>query len=330
MPNPFISLFIFAELSFYLIIAQTGIVEFFHSDITVLFTLPLGGMIGTMLGGYLQISEKMKTLSFLSLQIFLSFLYPQYNIMTLFLLGISIGTLSPIIIQTLKRASTMEFIFSISAAYVFGTFLFPSDVANRGLIAILLSILAVLSYLFHTVQLPHSSSHLKNKTYRYPLYLMTLWVFLDAALFESLSRDTSLSIWRDGYSIEIILFHILGVFVAFFSRMSQIKEQFLIAGLFLMSYFMYFIHEALLLSIIYPFVISYYNITILKTLIQIKSIKNIALYMLCIGWLASGAGLIVALSQSITVMPLFIFLALFPLHHHSKLFQFKYKELSYE
>jgi len=49
MFNVLFTLFIASEFCYYLLIAQTGIVEVFHSDISAFFTLPLGGIIGSLL-----------------------------------------------------------------------------------------------------------------------------------------------------------------------------------------------------------------------------------------------------------------------------------------
>ena len=56
-------LFISSELCYYLLIAQTGIVEYFSSDIIAIAPLPIGGVIGSFLTYYLKISNHLnKTL----------------------------------------------------------------------------------------------------------------------------------------------------------------------------------------------------------------------------------------------------------------------------
>lgn len=94
---------------------------------------------------------------------------------------------------------------------------------------------------------------------------MVLWVFLDSALFESLSRDITISIWRDGFTFQIALFHVIGVFVLYFSKLKKPKSLFILT-LFAASYLFYFLREGYILSIVYPFVISYYNVVILQTI----------------------------------------------------------------
>ena len=79
--------------------------------------------------------------------------------------------------------------------------------------------------------------------------------------------------------------------------------------LFTLSYLFYFLEESFLLSIVYPFVISYYNVNILKTLREVN-LKKLSIYMIFIGWVASGAGLFVAL-ESLTLFVPTIFLLFF-------------------
>jgi len=157
------------------------------------------------------------------------------------------------------------------------------------------------------------------------LAMMTLWVFLDSALFETLSRDMFIPIWRGGYSNEIISFHILGVIVALFYKMRKREKEFFILSLFALSYLLFFLQEALLLSVVYPFVISYYNVVILQNLTKVKDFRMIALSMIFIGWIASGAGLLVALENLIIFVPI-IFLGAIVYMINS---QIKFKEIRY-
>ena len=139
---------------------------------------------------------------------------------------------------------------------------------------------------------------------------MILWVFLDSALFESFSRDITISIWRDGYTFQIALFHIIGVFSALFFRIEQNQKGLFILILFTLSYLFYFLREGFILSIIYPFVISYYNVVILQTISK-KDFKTITFYMIGIGWMASGAGLFVAIANLILFVPIILLIVIF-------------------
>ena len=86
------------------------------------------------------------------------------------------------------------------------------------------------------------------------------------------------------------------------------KELFIIT-LFALSYLFYFLREGFILSLIYPFVISYYNVVILQTISK-KDFKTITFYMVFIGWIASGAGLFVALENLILFVPIVLLIAL--------------------
>jgi len=300
-------LFISSELCYYLLIAQTGIVEYFASDIFAIAPLPIGGIVGSFLTYFLKISNEKKIKLFLLLQLSMSFFYPDLSILMLFILGIAVGALAPLLINELKKASLLDLGFSLAISYVVGTFLFNYEVALRGDIAIGLSILTILSSSF----LPkEESSEVKQSNYQeYPLFVMVLWIFLDSALFETLSRDITISIWRDGYSLEIALFHILGVFTALNYKMQKHKKELFIIILFALSYLFYFLQESFILSLVYPFVISYYNVAILQTIMK-KDLKVISVYMIFIGWMASGAGLYIALESLILFVPIIFLVAL--------------------
>ena len=140
--------------------------------------------------------------------------------------------------------------------------------------------------------------------------MMVLWVFLDSTLFESLSRDITISIWRDGFTFQIALFHVIGVFCALYFKIEKNQKSLFILTLFAASYLFYFLREGFILSIVYPFVISYYNVVILQTIAK-KDFKTITFYMIFIGWMASGAGLFVALSNLILFVPIILLLAIF-------------------
>jgi hypothetical protein len=299
-------LFIAFELCYYLLIAQTGIVEYFSSNILLIAPLPIGGILGSLLSYMIKISHHHKITLFLCAQLLLSFFYPNLSMAMLFMLGLSVGALAPLIINELKKATPIELGLALCISYTAGTFLFTYDVALRMPLAVGLTILVLLA----STLLPHgvrekSVSHSESFT----LFAMTLWIFLDSALFESLSRDVSISIWRDGYSLEIALFHIIGVVCALYFKIEKNQKELLIVILFSLSYLFYFIQEAFILSLIYPFVISFYNVVILQTLLQ-KELKTLSVYMIFIGWIASGGGLFVALENLILFVPLVFLIAL--------------------
>ena len=297
-------LFIASELCYYLLIAQTGIVEHFSSNILLISPLPIGGIIGSLLVSYIKISNKNKMILFLFIQLLMSFLYPNFNFVTLFILGFAVGSLAPLIINEIKKASSIELGFALCISYVLGTFLFNYDVEKREIIAVLLTSISLISSFF-LPKIIKSCTLSSNHS----LGIMILWVFLDSSLFESLSRNTSISIWRDGFTLEIALFHIIGVVCALYFKLEKNQKELLIVTLFTLSYLFYFLREGFILSLIYPFVISYYNVIILQTIIK-KDFKIITIYMVFIGWIASGAGLFVAIEHLILFIPIILLIAL--------------------
>jgi len=306
MPKIALILFIAFELCYYLLIAQTGIVEYFSSNILLIAPLPIGGILGSLLSYMIKISHHHKITLFLCGQLLLSFFYPNLSMAMLFMLGLSVGALAPLIINELKKANALELGLALCISYTVGTFLFTYDVAQRMPLAVGLTVLVLINSLF----LPTKSSFkLHHKEEVFSLFAMSLWVFLDSTLFESLSRDVSISIWRDGYSIEIALFHIIGVVSALYFKIEKNQKELFIVILFALSYLFYFVHESLILSIIYPFVISFYNVVILQTLLK-KDLKTLSVYMIFIGWIASGTGLFVALENLTLFVPLIFLIAL--------------------
>ena len=125
-----------------------------------------------------------------------------------------------------------------------------------------------------------------------------LWLLLDAALFETLSRDTLMHLWGcDTYRWHIILFHSLGLLAAYALRRWRHTNIAMIV-LFLFAYTAYSMHNREMLSIVYPFVISYYNVAILYRLMHLGYLP---LAVVSLGmWGASGLGLFIALLQVFT------------------------------
>ena len=298
-------LFIASELCYYLLIAQTGVVEYFSSNLFLIAPLPIGGVIGSLLVSYIKIDFKNRISLFLIIQLIMSILYPNFNMYTLFILGFAVGSMAPLIINEVKKTSLLELGLALSISYVTGTLLFNYEVEQRGIIAIILTSIALIA----SRLLPKNEA-IEKSNQNFPLLMMVLWVFLDSALFESLSRDITISIWRDGYTFQIALFHVVGVFCALFFKIEQNQKALFILTLFALSYLFYFLREGFVLSIIYPFVISYYNVVILQTISK-KDFKTITLYMIGIGWMASGAGLFVALANLILFVPIILLIVIF-------------------
>ena len=296
--------FIASELCYYLLIAQTGIVEYFSSNIFLIAPLPVGGVIGSLLVSYIKIKNKISL--FLVAQLILSFLYPNYNFLTLFLLGFVVGSMAPLIINEVKKTTFLELGLALSLSYVTGTILFNYEVSQREIIAVTLTTITLFCSLF----LNYIKEEKELNTTSHSLLMMVLWVFLDSALFESLSRDVTVSIWRDGFTFEIALFHVIGLFCALYFKIEKNQKELLILTLFALSYLFYFLREGSILSMVYPFVISYYNVVILQSIRKLD-FKTISFYMIFIGWMASGAGLFIALANLILFVPITLLFAIF-------------------
>jgi hypothetical protein len=303
--NPAVVFFVGFELCYYLLIAQTGIVEVFHSNLLAIAPLPIGGMIGSYVSSHAALKMEKKVYALLFLQLLMTLVYPHFTIITLFLLGFSVGGMAPLIIHTLKGRSAFDLLFSLGLAYTVGTLLFATNPASRALLGVVLSAGAMLSYFgIKYCKKCTKESFVIKSTGSYSLAMMGFWVFLDSALFETLSRDIAIPLWRGGYHIEIISFHLIGIIFGIFSKSNQHQTSVSILVLFALSYLFYFLHEAWLLSLVYPLVISYYNVAILQHLVGNLDLKSIGIYMIFIGWVASGAGLLVALEQWIIYLPL--------------------------
>jgi len=292
-----------SQLIYYLLIAQTGVVEYFHSDITKIFWLPLGGVFGSIVA--MRVRDMKIWLSFaLILQLISILHYPQLSPMMMLIMGVGAGISAPIIIRLIDR-DIFVIAVALGISYIVGTILFNSDVAGRGELAIILTIISFISLLFRGDRKSSRGGILLQYS---TIALMALWVFLDSSLFETLSRSDNISIWRDGYTLEIALFHTLGVLLAIYKPLSFRDSNRVILSLFALSYIFYIADNPLLLSIVYPIVISYYNVVILKYLSSEIDFRKVAISMLIIGWIASGGGLFVALSSMTYLIAIALFI----------------------
>lgn len=292
-----LSLLLGFELSFYLLIVQTGIAEHFNSDLYELFPLFLGGVLGTLLAGldWRKLNNPIhKIIIALSFQLVLSFFYPFYNSLTLFLLGLSIGIMAPLGIYLFKQHQQRELFFALAIAYTVGTYNFTSIAEERVIMAISFSVIVLLSaFILRNFKVEKTTqTHYKIATF-IPL---VLWILLDSNLFETLSRHTGIDIW-DEYTYIIICFHILGLLSAYFVNIEIKKQHLIILFLFIVSYALSYLELAIALAIVYPFVISYYNVIVFTSLTKLTSLKELSFVMVFVGWIASGAGLALALSK---------------------------------
>jgi len=292
-----LSLLLGFELSYYLLIIQTGIVAHYNSDLITLFPMFAGGVIGTVLAGkdwYIFKTPIQKIIFALSLQLLLSFFYPNYNIFTLLFLGLAVGLMAPLGIYLFKAKQQKELFFALAIAYTMGTYSFTTDIDTRLFMAVGISGIALFSALVLRTYKVESDS--KNLSHTFISYSpLMLWILLDSNLFETISRHLGLNIWSE-YTSTIIIFHIIGLITAYFINISIIKQHFFIAIIFLITYIISYLELPLFLAIIYPFTISYYNVVVFTTLSKELSLSKLAFIMIFVGWIASGLGLSIALS----------------------------------
>jgi hypothetical protein len=286
------------ELSYYLLIVQTGIAQHYHSDILQLFPLFVGGVAGTLFSGQAwgNIANPIhKIIIALSLQLVLSGLYPEYNVFTLGLLGISVGLMAPLGIYLFKEKQQKELLFALAIAYTVGTSGFTTVANERAWMALLFTLIALASALVLKRYKVEEDAKIISHTFVSYLPLM-LWIMLDSNLFETLSRHAGLNIWSN-QTLLIITFHLCGLIAAYFIRLESLKNHLFVALLFLASYALSYLELPLILAIVYPFTISYYNVVVFTALSKEMSLAKLAFMMVFIGWIASGLGLALALSK---------------------------------
>ncbi len=302
MQTLFLIVLMASELCYYLLVAQTGIIESFSSDLSKIFTLPLGGAIGSLVAhrNFGPLNTTRRKIAFLLVaQTLLSLTYPNFNLITLFVLGLTLGALAPLFIHLFSKDEILPLMIALACAYGTGTALFTSPPESRGLIAILLSLIALgaIAGLRRDEKAAAIEPRTKLQLAPCGAALLFLWVALDSSLFEILSRHDSMSIWRGEFWPFIILFHTLGLLTAYAVRDRFKYHHSAIALLFGISYALLFFEQDMLLSMIYPFVISYYNFFLLRLLVSIRSLQLLGVCMLGAGWIASGLGLMVALNH---------------------------------
>lgn len=299
MQSSIFAIILSSELSFYLLIIQTGIVDYFHSDLFKLYFLPLGGVVGSLiLFGYLFSFAKysghiIRVLLFF--QTMLSIFYPFYGSAELFLLGTASGLLAPMLVERARYFSIYTIGVALAFSYTIGTILINIPSTQRDTLAISLSLIAFISS-FGLIKNPTKVFVGEILYYRH-IVCFVGWVILDTSLFETLSRDSLMSIWRQGYTIEIVVFHILGVFFAILLKNKRVKNW-TVLFLFFASYLSYLFKIQILLAAFYPFVISFYNVIIFENLILVRSWYKIGFLMFLIGWIASGIGLVIAINHN--------------------------------
>ena len=201
--------------------------------------------------------------------------------------------MAPLGIYLFKSAQRKELLFALAIAYTTGTYFFTSDVDSRVWMSILFSVITLVSALLllnYKVKRDTKLISLPFISY-FPLII---WILLDSTLFETLSRHVDLDIWSK-HTLIIAVSHLLGLVMAWFVNLSKIKQHVFIALLFVGTYSLYYLELPLLLAILYPFTISYYNVTVFTALSREVSLSKLAFIMVFVGWIASGLGLALAL-----------------------------------
>ena len=286
------------ELSYYLLIIQTGIAEHYNSELLTLLPMFIGGVLGTLLAGKPWgkiINPIHKIYVALSLQLVLSLVYPDYNVLTLALLGIAVGMMAPLGIYLFKGEQQAKFLLALAIAYTTGTYLFTTEADNRMWMAVLFtSIALVAALLLRNYKIQEDD---KNTTNPYVAYIpLMVWIFLDSNLFESLSRHEGINIWSS-FTLVIIVFHLLGLIAAYYIKLQDKNQHVFITLLFIGSYLFSYLEMPLALAVVYPFTISYYNVVVFGALSREASLYKLSIMMIFVGWIASGLGLGLALSK---------------------------------
>ncbi len=288
-----------SQLLYYLLIAQTGVVGAFDSHIHDLYTLPIGGVVGTLLSALWRHHDPKTELTFLfGIQIMISWFYPAYSLGMLLALGFVVGYTTPILLYLFSSQSKLQLSWGLAISYTIGTALYTYPFAERDDIAIILPLISVAALRFARLQKIEPVQH-----FHFPwkaVGVMMVWIFADSALFETLSRSGNMDIWSN-YTLLIITSHLAGVYAAYRFGGELIKHTPIILGLFALSYTLYWMSEPILLAVVYPIVISYYNVLLFYTLIRMRDVRTIALSMIGVGWIAASAANGVALEHQLWI-----------------------------
>ena len=173
-------------------------------------------------------------------------------------------------------------------AYLLGTFAVTIPAEQRGLLAIILSMLALFSSYFI---IPINQKK-RQRTSIKPFIMIFIWLVLDATLFETLARSHHVIWANDTFTFRIALFHLVGLYMGY--KLSNYRHNSpIVLTLFFLSYLFFAFNLSSLLVIVYPTVISYYNVLILKRFMTL-SFEQLTLVSLSL-WMSAGMGLSLAL-----------------------------------
>ena len=294
VPEIAFSVLFASELTFYLLILQTGIVEYHHSDLHEIWMVPAGGVLGIVASIFAYRHRGWLVPLLLFGQTLLSFGYTDDSGVEMFAFGLISGLTAPLLIARIDRFITV--MVALGGSYLVGTYYFDLPPDSRTAIAVTLSAVAFWASLFSRMGMPR---HQRTTGSLPTTAVIFFWLILDAALFETLLRDPGMHIWGEApYTPVIVAFHLIGVAVAFKLREWRHSDLFILF-FFLLAYATYTLKFQLLLSAVYPFVISFYNVIILDRFRNLHY-PNLAVAALSL-WIASGFGLMIALDRFIGV-----------------------------
>lgn len=288
-----------SQLLYYLLIAQTGVVGAFNSHIHDLYTLPIGGVAGSILSAlWRHHGVKMELCFLFGVQIMISWFYPDYSLGMLLVLGFVVGYTTPLLLYIFRSQGKLQLALGLAISYTVGTALYTYPFTQRGDIAILFPLISIIALRYTHLQ---STLYREKKPFHWPtLGIMMLWIFADSALFETLSRSGDMDIWSR-YPFVIITFHLAGVFLAYRYGGELMRQTRVIWILFVFSYLFYWVKEPIVLAVVYPIVISYYNVLLFQVLIRLADIRLIGLSMVGVGWVATSAANAVALEHQLWI-----------------------------
>lgn len=295
----FLVIVLSSQLLYYLLIAQTGVVGAFDSHIHDLYTLPIGGLLGSLFSAlWKHHALKIELCYLFGVQIIISWFYPDYSLGMLLVLGFVVGYTTPLLLYLFRSQSKGQLALGLAIAYAVGTSLYTYPFLERGDMAILFPLISLIALRYTRL---HSELYDERQPFHWStLGIMMLWIFADSALFETLSRSGNMDIWSH-YTLLIITSHLAGVFLAYRYGGELMSQTRMIWSLFFISYTFYWIKEPLLLAVVYPIVISYYNVLLFQALIRLADIRLIGLSMVGVGWIATSAANAVALEHQIWI-----------------------------
>ena len=209
-----------------------------------------------------------------------------------------IGYTTPLMLYSFREQSRQNLAIGLALSYAVGTALYTYPFEQRGIIAIVLPVISLIALYFS--KLPSKSpSQIISMNWKM-VAVMMVWIFADSALFETLSRSGMMDIWGH-YTALIITSHLFGVYLAFRYGKTLMQSSPTIVGLFALSYGAYYAHQPIMLAIIYPIVISYYNVLLFRELTQMGDTRVIGIAMVGVGWGASSIANLVALSHQLWI-----------------------------